>query len=302
MAASPSMSDSRVAIFIDCDNANPANLADAVQIAQRLGRLILRRGYGNQVTLGAKWQKALVNSSVTPCLQFQYAAGKNTADIALAIDLMEVLMEKRVDTFVLVTSDSDFVGLAQKIKERGASVHIVGEDKTPESLRNACDQFFSCDAPEPTALSCPVPFGVAATTAPQSSSLKALGRSYPAFVITELALLLKNRQVDRVPLASFGSHLRSINPSFGPKIYGHKKLSSMLSGYSPGIKLIPDNHGNYLVSQPQGVANAPTPAVQANQHAGSTAFIAQLHTMVSDAPRICEPEAPNESSTYAILD
>nr|WP_275548058.1 NYN domain-containing protein [Xanthomonas arboricola] len=80
-----------------------------------------------------------------PCLQYQYASGKNTADIALALDALEALFDHRADTFCLVTSDSDFSYLCRKLRERGATVFIVGEPKTPDALRNACDQFFEWD-------------------------------------------------------------------------------------------------------------------------------------------------------------
>lgn len=78
----------------------------------------------------------------------QYAAGKNTADIALALDAMEAMFDCRADTFCLVTSDSDFAYLCRKLRERGATVHIVGEAKTPDALRNASDQFFEWLPPE----------------------------------------------------------------------------------------------------------------------------------------------------------
>lgn len=55
------------------------------------------------------------------------ASGKNTSDIALALDAVEALFDERADTFCLVTSDSDFAYLCRKLRERGATVHIVGE-------------------------------------------------------------------------------------------------------------------------------------------------------------------------------
>ena len=51
-------------------------------------------------------------------------------------------------TFCLVTSDSDFSYLCRKLRERGATVYIVGEHKTPDALRNASDRFFEWTPPE----------------------------------------------------------------------------------------------------------------------------------------------------------
>ncbi len=150
MSAPASVAESRIAVLVDCDNTTPEILEYALRVVAQFGRVVLRRGYGNQNTLGKTWQEALVRQAFTPCLQYQYAAGKNTADIALALDALEAMFDHRADKFCLVTSDSDFAYLCRKLRERGATVCIVGESKTPEALRNASDQFFEW-TPAPTA-------------------------------------------------------------------------------------------------------------------------------------------------------
>ena len=142
MAVFTPASETRVAVLVDCDNVSPEILEHALRVVAQFGRVVLRRGYGNHGTLANKWQEALVRLAFTPCLQYQYAAGKNTSDIALALDAMEALFDHRADMFCLVTSDSDFAYLCRKLRERGATVCIVGEPKTPDALRNASDQFF----------------------------------------------------------------------------------------------------------------------------------------------------------------
>lgn len=142
MAQTESDSVGKVAVLVDCDNTTPDILDYALRVVAQFGRVVLRRGYGNHSTLSNKWQDALVRLAFTPCLQYQYAAGKNTSDIALALDALEALFDDRVETFCLVTSDSDFAYLCRKLRERGATVHIVGEAKSPDALRNASDQFF----------------------------------------------------------------------------------------------------------------------------------------------------------------
>ena len=101
--------ETRVAVLVDCDNVSPEILEHALRVVAQFGRVVLRRGYGNHGTLANKWQEALVRLAFTPCLQYQYAAGKNTSDIALALDAMEALFDHRADTFCLVTSDSRVV-------------------------------------------------------------------------------------------------------------------------------------------------------------------------------------------------
>ena len=136
------------AVLVDCDNTN-RDFEYALRVVAQFGRVVLRRGYGNHSTLANKWQEALVRLAFTPCLQYQYAAGKNTSDLALALDAMEALFDGRATTFCIVTSDSDFAYLCRKLRERGATVHIVGEAKSPDALRNASDQFFEWVKPAP---------------------------------------------------------------------------------------------------------------------------------------------------------
>ena len=47
----------------------------------------------------------------------------------------------KLDGFCLVSSDSDFTRLAQRLRENGLEVYGFGERKTPESFRNACNRF-----------------------------------------------------------------------------------------------------------------------------------------------------------------
>lgn len=204
--------ESNVAVLVDCENAQPAVIDDAMQTASRLGRVTLRRGYGNHSSLASKWQEALVRHGFAPYLQFQAVAGKNTADIALALDALEMLLDRRADRFVIVTSDSDFVGLCRKLRERGAEVHVFGEAKTPTALRDACDRFHEVAALG-TAVAEPAP--------------KANGNG-PKFVVKAVRELAQASPNGMVSLAELGNRLRQIDANFSPATYGHKKLRTML--------------------------------------------------------------------------
>jgi uncharacterized LabA/DUF88 family protein len=68
--------------------------------------------------------------AVLPVQQFAYTSGKNASDSALIIDAMDLLYTRRFDGFCLVSSDSDFTGLARRIREEGLVVYGFGEQKT----------------------------------------------------------------------------------------------------------------------------------------------------------------------------
>ncbi|NEK70715.1 MAG: NYN domain-containing protein, partial [Xanthomonas perforans] len=98
MSNSNSPPEARVAVLVDCDNVPTDIVEHALLMVAQFGRVVLRRGYGNHNTLANKWQEVLVRQAFTPCLQYQYASGKNTADIALALDALEALFDHRADT------------------------------------------------------------------------------------------------------------------------------------------------------------------------------------------------------------
>lgn len=218
----------RVAVLVDCDNTNPDILAYALRVVAQFGRVVIRRGYGNHSTLAKTWQDALVRLAFTPCLQYQYAAGKNTADIALALDALEVMFDHRADKFCLVTSDSDFAYLCRKLKERGAMVCIVGETKTPEALRNASDQFFEWQPEIP--LEADQADANVTQTKTESTKVPTIKRR-PKFVVDAVALLADSTSDGQVHLAGLGQYLKRTDPGFSPKDYGHSGLLDMLKTY-----------------------------------------------------------------------
>ena len=239
---SQSDQESRVAVLVDCDNTTPEILEYALRVVAQFGRVVLRRGYGNHSTLANKWQEALVRLAFTPCLQYQYAAGKNTSDIALALDAMEALFDQRADTFCLVTSDSDFAYLCRKLRERGATVHIVGEAKSPDALRNASDQFFEWVKPEPVAEH---PKTSAKDGAAKPGPAQPVPKQQPPLVVEAVTLLAAEASEGKVSLGGLGSYLKRADPSFSPKKYGHSGLLEMLRTYRD-LVLVQEGGGHWV--------------------------------------------------------
>ena len=234
MGAALNVAETRVAVLVDCDNTSPDILEHALRMIAQFGRVVLRRGYGNHGTLTNRWQDALVRLAFTPCLQYQYAAGKNTADIALALDALEAMFDRRADTFCLVTSDSDFAYLCRKLRERGATVCIVGEAKTPDALRNASDQFFEWQPPAPAAEAPPKTMTAAPVVTaepPKPDSLKPAAKRRPRFVVEAVTLLATDTPEGKVSLGALGQYLRRTDPAFSPKLYGHSGLLEMVKNY-----------------------------------------------------------------------
>ena len=251
MATQNLPNETRVAVLVDCDNTTPEILEHALRVVAQFGRVVVRRGYGNHATLANKWQQALVRLAFTPCLQYQYAPGKNTADIALALDAIEAMFDGRADNFCIVTSDSDFAYLCRKLRERGATVCIVGESKTPDALRNASDQFFEWIPPEVESQASELTINkVVSTKADETKTAvqaKPIIKRRPKFLIEAVSLLTSDTSEGKVGLSALGQYLKRTDPGFSPLIYGHSGLLDMVKTYDL-LSLKREEGGHWTVS------------------------------------------------------
>lgn len=252
----PNSPEARVAVLVDCDNVTPEILTYALRVVAQFGRVTVRRGYGNHSTLANKWQEVLVSQAFTPCLQYQYASGKNTADIALALDALEAMFDHRADTFCLVTSDSDFAYLCRKLRERGATVCIVGEKKTPPALRNASDQFFEWTKEEAEAEQAVDAAEQPRVVKDDPALMKPTAKAAPPqpkakqqlkFVVQAVSLLTADTSEGKVGLSQLGQYLKRTDPGFSPKNHGHSSLLNMLKAYGQ-LKLKQDAGAGWFVS------------------------------------------------------
>lgn len=257
MNLSSIITDTRVAVLVDCDNTTPEILEHALRVVVQFGRVVLRRGYGNHGTLTNKWQEALVRLAFTPCLQYQYAAGKNTADIALALDALEAMFDGRANTFCVVTSDSDFAYLCRKLRERGATVYIVGEAKTPDALRNASDQFFEWIKPavEQPADAALVDGKLQKHDPTKTEVFTPFVKRRPRFLVEAVSLLAAETPDGKVGVGQLGSYLKRADPSFSPQVYGHSGLLNMVKTYDLLVpQQEPGGHWSVRLADPKNAA------------------------------------------------
>ena len=219
-AASP-----RIAVLVDCDNTSPEALDHTLSLIPSSARIVRRQGYGNGGTLGKqRWREALNRHAFTPCLQYQFASGKNSADIALALDALELMLEEHADTFYLVTSDSDFASLCRKLRTRGGVVFIVGEDKTPPMLQEACNQFFTFTPVQDSEHASLPPLAAEATQAALHADVKPEHEQILTGAIDSLAV---GRPDGIVGLTELGQYLRD-QYAFSAKQSGYTTLAKMI--------------------------------------------------------------------------
>jgi uncharacterized protein (TIGR00288 family) len=139
--------EDNIALLIDADNASPDHFDEVLLVLGELGTINIRRAYGNWAKASLKgWGNLTGIHSIVPMQQFDVAKGKSATDMRMTIDAMDLLYRGHVDGFGIMSSDSDFLPLAQRIREEGLPVYGFGTAKTPLGFRQACTRFFDIAA------------------------------------------------------------------------------------------------------------------------------------------------------------
>ncbi len=109
-----------IAVLIDGDNAQSKLIKELIEEVSKYGKATIRRIYGDWTTPQMNSWKEIINKySINPIQKFSYTTGKNSTDSSLIIDAMDILHSGSVDGFCIVSSDSDYTGLAKRIREEG---------------------------------------------------------------------------------------------------------------------------------------------------------------------------------------
>ena len=211
-------SNQKLAVLIDAENAQASIIQELLAEVSRHGVASVKRAYGDWTTTNLKgWKDTLHRMAIQPMQQFSYTSGKNSTDSSLIIDAMDLLHGGRLDGFCLVSSDSDFTRLANRIREAGLAVYGFGEKKTPEAFVAACDRFVYTEILRP----------------PAPEEAKALPEEVhpPASALAPMvkqAVTAAARDDGWASLSSVGSFLLKTNPSFDPRNYGCQKLGELM--------------------------------------------------------------------------
>ena len=143
----PDEKHQNIALLIDSDNASPSGIDPVLTVLAELGQVNIRRAYGNWRKPALKgWADIVHRYGIEPQQQFDITRGKNATDMKMTIDALDLLYGGRVHGFGIMSSDSDFMPLAMRIRQDGYPVYGFGSAKTPEAFRQACTRFIDVDA------------------------------------------------------------------------------------------------------------------------------------------------------------
>lgn len=144
--------DKKIALLIDAENISRNYRKIIMQELAKYGTTTYRRIYGDFTSGKINWtSEDMLKYSLTPVQQYSNTsqknknAGKNSSDITLVIDAMDILYSGNVEGFCIVSSDSDFTKLASRLREAGMFVIGMGEEKTPLAFRKSCEKFILLD-------------------------------------------------------------------------------------------------------------------------------------------------------------
>jgi hypothetical protein len=233
----------RLAVLIDADNAQASVIDGLLAEIARFGVASVKRIYGDFTsTRLSQWKQVLLEHSIQPVQQFAYTSGKNATDSSLIIDAMDLMYTRRFDGFCLVTSDSDFTRLAQRLREEGLLVYGFGEKKTPDAFRQACDKFVFTEVLRPVTQSpAPAPAKRARKSASGMAPAAPAAKPTPAPAAgkgEKLPVALLRKAIDQgsgdgkwAGLGAVGQYISKVRPDFDPRLYGCKKLSDLFRAH-----------------------------------------------------------------------
>jgi len=212
----------KIALLIDGDNAQSALLSEIIEETSKYGRITIKKVYGDWSQDNMKgWKEQLKMFAVRPVQKFAYVKGKNATDIALIIDAMDILHSGKIDGFCLVSSDSDFTGLANRVREDGLFVIGIGREQTPKPFVTACDRFVFTEN-----------FGN------KVKAMKKKGISKEGLSLIRKAFSGIEQDDGIILLSQLGQAVRKLDPSFDPRNYGFKNLRKLMESLENHFELI----------------------------------------------------------------
>ena len=233
--------EDNIALLIDADNASPEHLDEVLLVLGELGAINVRRAYGNWAKTSLKgWGNLTGIHSIVPMQQFDVAKGKSATDMRMTIDAMDLLYRGHVDGFGIMSSDSDFLPLAQRIREEGLPVYGFGTTKTPLGFRQACTRFFDVAAlhlPDDTSNS-------------ESADDDGAGGGIDAELIDLLGQAYKASKRDDegyASLSELGQRATAVS-SFAARNYGFTRLSDLIRSI-PNFEVKTSPDGSLLVKR-----------------------------------------------------
>jgi uncharacterized protein (TIGR00288 family) len=218
---------------------------DISKVLERLlvkGSIVVKRAYCDWDRY--KEFKAAMHEAAFELIEIPHVrmSGKNSADIRMVVDALDLCYTKEhVDTFVIVSGDSDFSPLVSKLRENDKEVIGVGVKKSSSDLLiNNCDEFIYYDdlvreekakAKRTRRKPAAKPKPAAAKAAPEAEEVEADDKTQQVLdlvVETYEALLAERGEGEKIWGSMIKQALKRRKPGFNESYYGYKSFTEVL--------------------------------------------------------------------------
>lgn len=246
-----------IALLIDSDNASHNGIDPVLTALAELGTVNIRRAYGNWTKSALKgWERILHKYGIEPQQQFDMTKGKNATDMKMTIDAMDLLFRGNITGFGIMSSDSDFMPLAMRIRQEGLPVYGFGSAKTPEAFKQACSRFIDVDALIEVDKRNRGGGKSDVKTAARAQAADGTGESSESGGTVDdelLNLLIDAYQATKRDAEGYASlsevgKIAGNRSSFDVRNYGFSRLSEMFESV-PNFQTKRDEHGNLFVKR-----------------------------------------------------
>ncbi len=130
-----------LALFIDGDNASPTKFLKIYEEIKLRGNISIRKLYTDITKEPEKWKKIWIDFAIE-AVHVTNLSRKESSDMKMIVEIMETLFTHTyIDTFVIISSDSDYSSVSQTIRKYGKNVIGIGEEQTHKLLINSCNEF-----------------------------------------------------------------------------------------------------------------------------------------------------------------
>lgn len=250
--------ENKIALLIDADNAQAELIKNILAEAGKHGKVTIRRIYGNWTDNRlSSWKTQINTHSIRPVQKFSLGQGKNSTDTAMIIDAMDILHSKNISGFCIASSDCDYTGLAQRIREEGVFVMGIGEaNKTAGAFVNACDLFvFTENLSGDTNDNSDVQNKIKPDKTAEQTQKHPKKIDLPINKITkepiDITNILKAFEMivddnNLASMAEMGMVLRKLDPSFDSRTYGSGTMTSLFKRLQDLFELVYQDNGTSL--------------------------------------------------------
>lgn len=240
------MAESNIAVLVDSENVDWQSVQRLLREIPGIGNILEKRAYSDwSVPASNKVQTQLIELGFQLVHQKHASIGKNSSDIALSIDAMDLLHRSSatIDTFIIVSSDSDFFPLVNKLRSSGKTVIVAGRSaRTSDALINSCDRFIDLDTSTPAApkedeVSEPQPSEKPRSTTSDDQASAGPGKGLSPAKLLRLAMDASMDEEGSVTGSKLHDTMRRIEPRFDFKKLGHSTFTRFLESRPNVVKV-----------------------------------------------------------------